>query len=353
MKVLVTGHDGYIGSVLVEKLVVRGYEVRGLDTCFFQHCLFPQPSGPTEVVKKDIRDISPEDLTSVEAIIHLAALSNDPMGELDPGLTLEINFEASVRLAQLAKTAGIRRFLLASSCSMYGSSTEARATEDAPFNPLTAYALSKVKTEEALSQLADSDFSPAFLRNATAYGMSPRLRCDLVLNNFVGCAMTTGEIEIMSDGTPWRPLAHVEDIASAFIAALEAPIETIHNQAFNIGQDAENYQVRDIAEAVRRVVPGSQVTYADTASPDTRSYRVDFTKVRRALPAFQPLWTVERGAKQLYDALTGSGITREDFLDRRFVRLEQLKYLLSTRMVDAELRWSSSVKSAEIRRSAA
>ena len=352
-KVLVTGYDGYIGAVLVERLIARGHQVRGLDTCYFQDCSFPQPSGPTEVVTKDIRDVSLEDLANVEAIIHLAALSNDPMGELDADLTLQINFEASARLAQLAKTAGVQRFLFASSCSMYGSSTEAIANEDAPFNPLTAYALSKVKTEAALSQLADSNFSPTFLRNATAYGMSPKLRFDLVLNNFVGCAITTGKIEIMSDGTPWRPLAHVEDIASAFIAALEAPIEDIHNQAFNIGQNAENYQVRDIAEAVRRVVPGSEVTYAAAASPDARSYRVDFTKVQRALPAFQPRWTIERGAKQLYEALTRSGITHEDFQGRGFVRLEQLKYLLSTGMIDAELRWSSLAKPAEIDRSAA
>ena len=352
-KVLVTGYDGYIGAVLVERLIARGHQVRGLDTCYFQDCSFPQPSGPTEVVTKDIRDISLKDLADVGAIIHLAALSNDPMGELDADLTLQINFEASARLAQLAKTAGVQRFLFASSCSMYGSSTETIANEDAPFNPLTAYALSKVKTEAALSQLADGNFSPTFLRNATAYGMSPKLRFDLVLNNFVGCAITTGKIAIMSDGTPWRPLAHVEDIASAFIAALEAPIETIHHQAFNIGQNAENYQVRDIAEAVRQVVPGSEVTYAAAASPDARSYRVDFTKVQRALPAFQPRWTIERGARQLYEALTRSGITHEDFQGRGFVRLEQLKYLLSTGMIDAELRWSSLAKPAEIDRSAA
>ena len=351
--VLITGYDGYIGAVLVERLVARGHHVRGLDTCYFQHCSLPQSSGPTEVVTKDIRDVNLEDLADIEAIVHLAALSNDPMGELDADLTLQINFEASVRLAQVAKIVGVQRFLFSSSCSMYGSSTEAIADEDAPFNPLTAYALSKVKTEAALSQLADSNFSPTFLRNATAYGMSPKLRFDLVLNNFVGCAMTTGEIAIMSDGAPWRPLAHVEDIASAFIAVLEAPIATIHNQAFNIGQNAENYQVRDIAEVVRRVVPESHVTYAAAASPDSRSYRVDFTKVQRALPAFQPFWTIERGAQQLYEALKGRGITREDFQGRGFVRLEQLKHLLSTGMIDTELRWSSSAKPAEISQSAA
>ena len=269
---LVTGHDGYIGAVLVEKLLGQGYEVRGLDTCFFQSGLFPQARTPAEVVDKDIRDVVAEDFEGGDAIVHLAALSNDPMGELDRGLTLRINFEASVRLARLAKEMGIQRFLFASSCSMYGSSPGQTVDEDAPFNPRTAYALSKVKTEEALSQLADTSFSPTYLRNATAYGLSPKLRFDLVLNNLVEWAMTTGQINVMSDGTPWRPLVHVEDIADAFIAVLEAPIQTIHNQAFNVGQDSENYQVRRIAEAVRRVVSGSHVPFAVDAILDARSY---------------------------------------------------------------------------------
>ena len=344
MKILVTGHDGYIGAVLVEKLLDRGYEVRGLDTYFFQGNLYPQAVGPTEEVNRDVRDVAAEDLEGIDAIVHLAALSNDPMGELDHGLTLRINFEASVRLARLAKAIGIQRFLFASSCSMYGSSAGGTLDEDAPFNPLTAYALSKVKTEEALSQLADTSFSPTFLRNAAAYGLSPKLRFDLVLNNLVGWAMTTGQIKIMSDGTPWRPLAHVEDIADAFIAALEAPIQTVHNQAFNVGQNSENYQVRHIAETVRRVVPGSQVTLADSAGPDARSYQVDFTKIRRVLRAYQPSWTLEQGAQQLYEALTPRGITQEDFLGPAFVRLEQIKHLLSTRAVYSDLRWSPLVR---------
>ena len=337
---------------MVESLLARGYEVRGLDTCYFRDCLFSQPTPPSELLRKDIRDVKPDDLFGIDAIIHLAGLSNDPMAELDPKLTLKINVEASVRLARLAKDNGVRRFLFASSCSMYGSSSDAAISEDAPFNPLTTYALSKVKTEEALSKLADRDFSPTFLRIATAYGLSPKLRFDLVLNNFVGWAMTTGEIKIMSDGTPWRPLAHVGDISNAFIAALEAPIETVHNQAFNIGQNAENYQVRDIAEAVREIVPESKVVCASAAGPDTRSYRVEFTKVRRALPAFQPRWTIERGAQQLYQALTRRGIAREDFLGRRFVRLEQLKYLMAKSSIDGELRWNAPTKSEGLRRPA-
>ncbi len=344
MKILVTGHDGYIGSVLVEKLLERGYEVRGFDTYFFQSNLYPQARTPTEAVNKDVRDVDAEDLEGVDAIVHLAALSNDPMGELDRGLTLRINFEASVRLARLAKQMGIQRFLFASSCSMYGTSSGQTVNEDAPFNPLTAYALSKVKTEEALSQLADGTFSPTYLRNATAYGLSPKLRFDLVLNNLIGWAMTTGQINVMSDGTPWRPLVHVEDIADAFIAALEAPIQTVHNQTFNVGQDFENYQVRHIAEAVRRVVPGSQVTFADDPGPDARSYRVDFTKIHRALRAYQPSWTVERGAQQLYDALTTRGITQGDFLGPAFVRIEQIKRLLSTRELYSDLRWRHPIR---------
>ncbi len=339
LTVLVTGYDGYIGTVLVEKLLTKGYEVRGLDAGYLQGCSLYQSRGPTEVLKKDIRDVNAEDLSGVEAIVHLAALSNDPLGELDPKLTAEINFEASLRLAQLAKAGGIRRFLFASSCSMYGVSIGGAVTEDTAFNPLTAYALSKVKTEEALSQLADDSFSPTFLRNGTAYGLSPKMRFDLVLNNLVGWAMTTGKVKIMSDGTPWRPLVHVEDIADALIAALEARIETVNNQAFNIGQDAENHQVRNVAETVRRVVPGCQVVYSASGEPDARSYRVDFSKVRRLLPAFQPRWSIERGAQQIYEALRGNGLTPDDFQSRRFIRLKQLQHLRSSGLVDAGLRW--------------
>jgi nucleoside-diphosphate-sugar epimerase len=348
MKVLVTGYDGYIGTVLVEKLLARGYEVRGLDAGYLRGCSLRQNGGLTEAIEKDIRDVESEDLSGVEAIVHLAALSNDAMGELDARLTLEVNFEASLRLARLAKAMGIRRFVFASSCSMYGASSEASASEDAPLNPLTAYALSKVKAEEALSQLADDSFSPTFLRGATVYGFSPKLRFDLVLNNLMGWAITTGQIRIMSDGTPWRPLVHVEDIADAYVAALEAPIEAVHGQAFNIGQDIENYQVRDIAETVRRVVPGCRVVYAGTADSDARSYRVDFSKVRRALPSFQPRWNIERGAQQLCDALTANGVTREDFESRCFFRVKQLQYLLSTGMVDANLRWSHTAEPREV-----
>jgi nucleoside-diphosphate-sugar epimerase len=346
LKVLVTGHEGYIGSVLVGKLLGRGHFVRGLDTEFFRECELTSPPEPSELIRKDVRDVTVDDVAGVEAVIHLAALSNDPMGEIDPALTLAINYEASVNVARLAKQAGVRRYLFASSCSMYGQSSAGAVDETAGFNPLTAYAQSKVKTEEAVSRLADDAFSPTFLRNATAYGLSPRLRFDLVLNNLIGWAMTTGEAKVMSDGSPWRPLVHCEDIADAFIAALEAPLETVHNQAFNIGQDSENYQVRDIAEAVAATVPGCRVTYAEGAGPDPRSYRVDFSKVRRVLPSFQPRWNVRLGAQQLYNALKDRRVTREDFEGRRFVRLAQLKHLLANGSLQPDLRWSSGVPTA-------
>ncbi len=348
MKVLVTGHDGYVGTVLVEKLLARGYEVRGLDAGYLRGCSLGENGGPTEALNKDIRDVEPQDLRGVGAIVHLAALSNDAMGELDPNLTLEINFEASVRLARLAKAAGIRRFIFASSCSMYGASSGAPASEEASLNPLTAYALSKTRSEEALLELADDSFSPTFLRAATVYGFSPKLRFDLVLNNLMGCAIATGQVKIMSDGTPWRPLIHVEDMADAYVAALEAPVGTVHGQAFNIGHDMENYQVRDIAETVRRVVPKCQVVYAGTGDPDARSYRIDFSKVRRDLPAFQPRWHMQQGAQHLYNALTAHGMTPEHFESRRFFRVKQLQYLLSAGLVDAGLRWNHTFDQEEV-----
>lgn len=351
-KVLVTGHNGYIGAVLVERLLAKGYEVRGLDSGYFQECIFSTLVEPTEVITKDMRDVEAKDLFGVDAIIHLAGLSNDPMGELNASLTMAINHEASVRLAELAKSLGIQRFLFSSSCSMYGSSDGETTTEESPLNPLTAYARSKVKTEEALFAMAGAGFSPTYLRNSTVYGVSPKLRFDLVVNNLVGWAMTTGEIKMMSDGTPWRPLAHVEDISDAFIAILEAPIDAVHNEAFNIGQDSENYQMRDIADAVSMVVPDAKITYAAGASPDARSYQVDFSKVRRAVPAFQPQWTVELGAQQLYEAISQRGINFEDFQGRRFVRLEQLKYLMSKKTVDAQLQWEEPFQPQTLRKAA-
>jgi len=321
------------------RLLAEGYELVGLDTGYFDACDFGVVSCPFPMIRKDVRDINAGDLAGCDAVIHLAALSNDPMGELNRELTLEINYKSSVRLARLAREGGVRRFLFSSSCSMYGAGGDAPLTEDAPLRPLTAYAESKVRTEEEVSKLARPGFSPVFLRNATAYGSSPRLRADLVLNNLAGWAFTTGRIRIMSDGTPWRPLVHVEDIARAFSAALAAPVETIHNQAFNVGVDGENYQVRDIAESVRAALPGSVVEYAGNASPDARDYRVDFGKIRQLLPAFTPVWNASRGAADLIEQFRRNRMTASEFQGPRFTRLARLRTHLESGALDGELRW--------------
>lgn len=343
MRVLVTGNLGYIGSVLTPLLNSSGYEVWGLDTGYYQECTFSATNGSYDTVHKqiykDIRDTSADDLEGVDAVIHLAALSNDPIGELNPILTEDINYRASVRLAQLSRTAHVSRFLFSSSCSMYGASGDNAVTEEAPLRPLTTYARSKAQTESGVAALANKNFSPVFLRNSTAYGISPRLRCDLVVNNLLGNAFTTNEVKLMSDGTAWRPIVHVEDIACAFLATLASPREVIHNQAFNVGQDTENYQVRVIAEMVAKAVPDSKITYAEGASPDNRSYHVSFAKIRMFLPKFQPRWTLQKGIKQLYESLISYGLTSEDFQGRRYTRIKQLQYLLSERRLDPALRW--------------
>lgn len=341
MRVLVTGHHGYIGSVLVRYLRQKGYEVHGVDTFFFRNCdLEPGETVSLEIFK-DIRDITPEDLKGYEAVLHLAALSNDPMGDLNPELTFDINARASIRLAQSAKAAGVRRFLFASSCSMYGAAGDAVLDEDAPLHPLTAYAVSKVQTEQGLSELADDDFSPVYLRNATAYGISPRFRADVVLNNLVCWAVTTGQIRILSDGTPWRPIVHVEDIARAFEAMLHAPQDVIHNQAFNVGLKDENYQVRDLADIVRDTVPDCRIEYADQAGPDPRNYRVDFSKLARMIPEFQPAWNARRGAEEIYRAIQKVNLTQSEFEGKKYVRLKQLRHLMDTGQLNDDLRWIS------------
>ncbi len=337
--VLVTGSDGYIGAVLVEMLLIRGYRVRGLDTGYLRDTKLQPPVRPSEVLAKDIRDASEDDLADVDAVMHLAALSNDAIGELDAGLTLSINCDASVRLARLAKSAGVERFIASSSCSMYGVNAGSVADEESELSPQTSYAVSKVRMEEAISALASDSFSPVFLRNGTAYGLSPKLRMDLVLNNLVGWAMTTREIRVMSDGTPWRPLVHVEDIASAFVASLEAPREDVHNKALNVGEDRQNYQVREIAETVRHTVPNCTVTCAGESDADVRSYRVDFSKIERVLPAYRPQWTIEKGARQIHDSLVAAGLTADDFLGRRFNRLKQFQHLIGSSALRADLRW--------------
>jgi len=340
MRVLVTGHTGYIGAVLVPLLQDAGHEVVGLDTEFFAGCDFSEGLGSVPTIRADLREVEADALAGFHAVIHLAALSNDPLGDLNPECTYDINHRASVRLARLAKAAGVPRFLFSSSCSLYGvAAGEGLLAEDAAFNPVTAYGASKVRVEQDVAPLADSTFSPTFLRNATAYGVSPRLRADLVVNNLVGYAYTTGEVLIASDGTPWRPLVHIEDISRAFLAVLKAPREVVHNEAFNVGRTTENYQIRDIADMVRDVVPGSRIKYAPGGGPDPRCYRVDCGKIARRLPEFQPQWTVRRGVEQLYAAFKEHGLTAEEFLSTKYLRLKQIKRLQNAQLLDATLRW--------------
>lgn len=339
MKVLLTGHKGYIGSVMVPMLLAEGHEVVGLDSDIFAECAFNDRSCTIPEVKKDIRDIEAADLEGFDAIIHLAAISNDPIGNLNPQLTYEINHLASVRMAKLAREVGCNRFLYSSSCSIYGAAGEEALTEEANFNPVTPYGHSKELAERDIALLADADFCPTFLRNSTAYGVSPRHRFDLVLNNLVAYALTTGRVYMMSDGTPWRPIIHIEDISRAFLAVLKAPKERIHNQAFNVGRDDQNYQIRELADIVHDVVPDCRVDYAPDAGPDKRSYRVDFGKITRMLPEFQPQWNARRGVEELYATYMNVGLRQEDFEGPRFKRIDHIKQLLASGRLGADLRW--------------
>jgi nucleoside-diphosphate-sugar epimerase len=342
MNILVTGNNGYIGSMLTGLLLENGHRVTGLDTDYYQGCEFDRFDYlQVRQISKDIRRIAAADLENIDAIIHLAALSNDPLGELDVNLTYDINFEATVKLASLAKEAGIKRFLYASSCSMYGIAGEAAMTEDSPLAPVTAYAISKVKSEEALSGMADDNFSPVFLRASTVYGVAPMLRCDLVVNNLAGSAYTTGKIRIMSDGTPWRPTIHVEDLGRAYLAALEGPVEIIHNQAFNVGQNRENYQIKDIAEVVKKVMPGCEVEYTREHGAESRTYKVNFDKITTRLPGYSPQWDVEKGVRQLYQAFQDHRLTYEEFTGHKYIRLNQLKRLSQQKALDDKLFWRS------------
>ena len=344
MKVLVTGHHGYIGSVTVPALVAAGHDVVGLDTRFYDGCDLFEGEEPHANLRADVRDLGGDDLRDTDAIVHLAALSNDPLGALRPELTLEINCAASVALARAGREAGVTRFIFASSCSMYGAaSSDEAATESAPLAPLTVYAESKVLAEEALLELADDSFSPVFMRNATAFGASPRLRLDIVLNNLVGWALTTGKVRILSDGTPWRPLVHVQDIAAATVAMVEAPREVVHAQAFNVGSDRDNYRVSELAEIVRSVVGDCTVEYAGSGDPDPRSYRVDFRKLANAFPSLEIAWDAERGAKELLAAYLDAGLTRARFEGSEFVRLRRLEEQLASGALDGELRWRQPV----------
>jgi len=339
MRVLATGHKGYIGTVMVPMLVAEGFEVVGLDSDLYEQCTFGSFARCVPEIKKDIRDVEVCDLEGFDALLHLAGLSNDPLGDLDPKLTFEINHAASVRLARLAKAANVSRFVFSSSCSNYGASGDHLVTEDGAFHPVTPYGQSKVLVERDVAKLADSKFSPTFLRNATAYGVSPRLRFDLVLNNLVAWAFTTGGVHIKSDGTPWRPIVHIEDIARAFIAVLKAPREVVHNQAFNVGDSEENYQIRDLAEIVRETVPGSRIEYSPDAGPDKRCYRVDCSKLPHSLRTFKRHWNARRGAEELYAAYQKVGLRLEDFEGPRYKRIDHIKLLLSVGRLDSSLRW--------------
>jgi nucleoside-diphosphate-sugar epimerase len=338
MKVVVTGTSGYIGVEMVPALRAAGHEVIGLDTGLFDECDFLSPPDEIPVLRVDLRDVTAEHLAGVDAVIHLAALSNDPLGDLNPNITYDINLHASVRLAKAAKAAGVRRFLFSSSCSLYGAGGEGFLNESAAFYPVTAYGESKVRVEQELNGLASDSFSPVYLRNATAYGVSRRLRADIVVNNLVGVAFTTGKVLLQSDGTPWRPLVHIQDINSAFLACLTAPIEAIHNLAFNVGRTSENFQIRQVANMVAEVVPNCEVTFAPGASADARNYRVDFSRAETKLPGYKPRWTLRQGIEELYEAYKRANLTKEVFLGPRYYRLRTVKGLQERGVIDANLR---------------
>jgi nucleoside-diphosphate-sugar epimerase len=342
MKVLVTGTEGYLGSLLPSILIQRGHEVIGVDTGFYKvGWLYNGTEVTAKTLNKDIRQIVPEDLQGVEAIVHMAELSNDPTGQLAPNITYEINHKGSIRLATLAKAAGVRRFVYMSSCSVYGVATEGDVTEESPVNPQTAYAECKTLVERDVTTMADDSFSPTFMRNATAFGASPRMRFDIVLNNLAGLAWTTKEIKMTSDGTPWRPLVHALDICKAIVCTLEAPRDIVHNQIFNVGDTAHNYQVREIAEIVANIFKGCQLSFGELGS-DNRSYRVSFEKINKTLPGFKCEWNAVRGAQQLFDLFTQIDMTEETFLFRGFTRLKQLEYLIRTQQIDQDFFWKKS-----------
>jgi nucleoside-diphosphate-sugar epimerase len=339
MRVFVTGCNGYIGSVLMPLLAAEGHDAFGVDNNWFEPCTLGGAPAPAPHRVQDIRELQLGDLEGYYAVIHLAALSNDPLSNLDPQLTYEINHQATVRLARLAKQAGVERFLVSSSCSTYGLAGDELVTEEAELNPVTPYGRSKVLADREVSLLADDDFSPTFLRNATAYGASPRLRLDLVLNDFVAAAYATGRILMLSDGTPWRPLVHVEDICRAFLAVLEARREAVHDQAFNVGSSSENYRVSELAAIVQETVGGCRIEYADGAGPDQRCYRVDCGKISRRLPDFQLRWNARLGARQLLESYRAAGLSADDLAGPRFYRLRTLRRLIDGRRLTGDLRW--------------
>lgn len=342
MRVLITGHLGYIGTVMTPLVEAAGHDVVGLDVDFYSTCTYGEPPRLYPTIRKDLRDVELADLKGFDAVIHLAALSNDPLGNLNPDITYDINHRGTVHLAKTAKAAGVKRFLFSSSCSNYGAAGDIMLDETADLNPITPYGKSKVLAEQDLKPLADDAFCPVYLRSATAYGVSPRLRFDIVLNNLTAWATASGKIFIKSDGTPWRPIVHIADISRAFIAALEAPREVVCNQAFNVGRSDQNFRIREIADIVKITVPNCEVAYAPDGGPDLRCYRVDCSKIARLLTMFKPQWDAPAGARQLYEAFAKNGLKLDEFEGPRYKRIDHIRGLLDSGRLDGSLRWTST-----------